>query len=125
MREQIGGRYDICFQETRISGIPFDKSIKQGGKVSLCLFNLMMKSVFRKIQKHWDEQQLVVKIKGSEEGRMNHMIFADNCYRFAEDKNQMLKMISDAVENLKKRGLDWKEEEMEMISWASMETLGI
>ena len=32
LREQIGGKYDICFQETRISGIPFDKSIKQGGK---------------------------------------------------------------------------------------------
>ena len=34
LREQIGGRYDICFQETRISGIPFDKSITQGGKES-------------------------------------------------------------------------------------------
>ena len=32
MREQIGGRYDICFQETRVSGIPFDKSINQGGR---------------------------------------------------------------------------------------------
>ena len=32
LREQIGGRYDICFQETTVSGIPFDKSIKQGGK---------------------------------------------------------------------------------------------
>ena len=33
LREQIGGRYDICFQETRASGIPFDKWIK-GGKAS-------------------------------------------------------------------------------------------
>ena len=51
LREQIGGKYDICFQETRISDIPFDKSIKQGGKESPCLFNLMMRSVFKTLQK--------------------------------------------------------------------------
>ena len=34
LREQLGGKYDICCQETRISGIPFDMSIKQGGKES-------------------------------------------------------------------------------------------
>ena len=27
------------------------------------------------------------KIKGIEDGRMSHMIFADNCYLFAENKN--------------------------------------
>ena len=30
LREQSGGKYDICLQGTRIPGIPFDKSIKQG-----------------------------------------------------------------------------------------------
>ena len=45
------------------------------------------------------------------------MIFADNCYLFAETNDQILKMIRDATENLKKRGLDWKEVQMEMISW--------
>ena len=34
MREQIGARYDICFQETRVSEI---KSINQGWKESPCL----------------------------------------------------------------------------------------
>ena len=29
LREQIGGKYDISFQEIRITGIPFDISIKQ------------------------------------------------------------------------------------------------
>ena len=38
LREQIGVKYDICSQETRISGIPFDKSTKQGGKESPCWF---------------------------------------------------------------------------------------
>ena len=44
------------------------------------------------------------------------MIFADKCYLFAESKEQILKIIGDATEELKKRGLDWKEEEMELIS---------
>ena len=50
LRGQIGGKYDICFQETRISGIPFDRSIKRGGKESPCSFNLMVRSVFRTLQ---------------------------------------------------------------------------
>ena len=38
LREQIRGKNDVCFQETRISDIPLDMSIKQGGKenTSLC-----------------------------------------------------------------------------------------
>ena len=69
-----------------------------------------------------------VKIRSSEvrqeEDRVSHMIFADNCYLFAESKEQILKMIGDATEELKKRGLDWKEDQMELtkmwethISW--------
>ena len=47
------GKYNICLQETRITDIPFDKSIKQGGKESPSLFNLMVRSVFRTLQKEW------------------------------------------------------------------------
>ena len=56
-----------------------------------------------------------------EEDRVSHMIFADNCYLFAESKEQILKIIGDATEELKKRGLDWKEDEMELISWGFYE----
>ena len=52
------------------------------------------------------------------------MIFADKCYLFAESKEQILKMIEDATEELEKRGLDWKEEEMELISWGIYEDAG-
>ena len=51
LREQIGGKYDVFFQDTKVSKKSFDKSIKQGGKESPSLFNLMMKSIFRKLQK--------------------------------------------------------------------------
>ena len=51
-----------------------------------------------------------------EEDRINQMTFADNCDLFAESKEQIVKMIEDATEELKKKGLDWKEEEMELIS---------
>ena len=112
LREQIGGKYDICFQETRISFIPFDKSIKQGGKESPCFFNLMMRNVFRALQEEWKVLRMGVKTRKSvgrqEEDRVSHMIFADNCYLFAESKEQILKMIGDATEELKKRGFDWK-----------------
>ena len=49
LREQKGGKYDMCFRETRISHVPFCKSIKQGGKESPSLFNLMTRSVFHNI----------------------------------------------------------------------------
>ena len=50
MTEQIGGRYDNCFQ---VSGRPFDKTIKQGGKGSPCLFIRMMRSVSKPLQEKW------------------------------------------------------------------------
>ena len=49
LREQISSKYDICFQETRISGIHFDRSIKQGGKESPCLLSLLQ-NVARKME---------------------------------------------------------------------------
>ena len=51
--------------------------------------------------------------------RISHMIFAGNCYIFAESKEQMFRTIGDATEELKKKGLDWKEDQMELISWGS------
>ena len=128
LREKVGGKYDICFQETRISGISFDKSIKQGEKESPCLFNLMMRSVLRALQGEWKVLRMGVKTRNSvgrqEEDRVSHMIFADNCYLSAESKEQILKIIGNATEELKKRGLDWKEDEMELISWSFYEGVG-
>ena len=90
LREQVGGTYDICFSKTRISRIPFDRSIQQGGKESPCLFSLMMRGVFRKLQEKWRGFRMGVKMKNSEvqqkEDRVSHTIFADNCYLSAESK---------------------------------------
>ena len=69
-----------------------------------------------------------IKIRGSrtdqEEESVSHMIFADNCHHFAETRVQILKMLSDAAGNLKKGGLDWKEDQMELISWSLDEKVG-
>ena len=129
LREQIRGKNDVCFQETRISDIPFDKSIKQGRKESPCLFELdMMKSVFKTMQEEWKNLHMMTKIRGSgtgqEEERVSHMIFVDNCYLFAETKDQILMMIGDATGSMKKRGSDWKEGQMELISWGLDEKIG-
>ena len=127
LRVQIGGKCDICFQETRISWRPFDKSTKQGGKESPCLFYLMMRNVFRVSQDEWKRMRMGVKIRNSigrqEEDRISPMIFANNFCLFAESKEQIIKMIEDATEKLKKKGLDWKEEEMQLMSWGFCEEI--
>ena len=54
-------------------------------------------------------QEMGVKLRGNEadhEKEKSHMIFADNCYLFAETKSEMLKMIGDATGRLKEKGLD-------------------
>ena len=68
----------------------------------------MMRSVFKKLQEKWKMQRMGVRTMSSErrqeEERVNHMIFADNCYIFAESKEQILRLIENAREELKKKG---------------------
>ena len=52
-----------------------------------------------------------------EEHRVDLMIFADNCYLFATSKEKIRTMIMDTTEELRKRGLDWKEGQMELMVW--------
>ena len=54
------------------------------------------------------------------DGHQN-MVFAYNCYIFAESKGQIF---GDPIEELKKKGLDWKEDQMELISWGLGEKVG-
>ena len=87
-----------------------------------------MRSVFKTFQEQWKMLQMGIKITGSPTGhveeRVSHMIFADNCLIFVESKEQIFKMIGDATEELKKKGLDWKEDQMELISWGLDEKIG-
>ena len=80
------------------------------------------------MQEEWKNLRMGIKIRGcrtdQEEERVSHMIFADNCYLFAETKVQILKMLGDAAGNLKKRGLDWKEDQIKLISWSLDEKVG-
>ena len=41
----------------------------------------------------------------------------EQCYIFAETREQMFKMLQDATVELKKKGPVWKEDQMELISW--------
>ena len=52
-----------------------------------------------------------------EERRVSHMFFADNCYLFVASKEVIRRMIVDTTEELRKRGLDWKEDQIEMMAW--------
>ena len=51
------------------------------------------------------------------ERRVSHMIFADNCYLFAASKEVIRRMIVDTTEELRKRGLDWKEDQIGVMAW--------
>ena len=50
-----------------------------------------------------------------EEDRVCRMIFADNSFLFASSEEEIRKMIADTTEELRKRGLDWKEDQMELM----------
>ena len=45
------------------------------------------------------------------------MIYANNCYLFATFKEEIRKMITDTTEELRKRGLDWREVQMQLMAW--------
>ena len=47
-----------------------------------------------------------------EEYRVSHMIFADNCSLFATPKEEFRKMITETTAELRKRGLDLKEDQI-------------
>ena len=87
-----------------------------------------MRSVFKTLQEKWNDMRIGVKMRNSEgqqkEDRVSHMIFADNCDLFAASKEQIRKMIVDTTEVLRKRGLDWKEDQMEMISRGFRDKVG-
>ena len=61
------------------------------------MFNLMMRSFFRKLQEKRIVLRMCVKMRNSEdrkeEDSVSYMIFADNCYLFGESGEQILKMI--------------------------------
>ena len=86
-----------------------------------------MKSVFKTSQEKCEIIRIGVKTKNSghrqDEDRVSHIIFADNYYIFAESKEQVFKTIGDATEELKKKGLDWKEDQMELMSWGLVEKM--
>ena len=52
------------------------------------------------------------------------MIFADNCDLFAASKEETRKMIGDTKEDLRKKGLDWKEDQMELMASGFEEEVG-
>ena len=47
-----------------------------------------------------------------------------HCYIFAETREQMFNIMKDANVGLKMKGLQWKEEQMELISWVLHDAVG-
>ena len=96
------------------------QSSKVGRKAQPCS-TLIMGSVFKPLQEKWKEEKMGVRMRTGEgqqeEYRVSHMIFADHCYLFAASEEEIRKMIADTTEELRKRGSDWKEFQMELMAW--------
>ena len=46
------------------------------------------------------------------------MILTDYCYLFAASKEEIRRMIADTTKEMRKRGLDRKEDQMELMAWS-------
>ena len=92
-----------------MAGKTIDKSIKQGGKESPWLFNMMMVGVFKPLQGKWNEGKIGVRMRTGEgqqeECRVSHMIFADDCCLFAASKKEIRMIIADTTEELSRTDL--------------------
>ena len=81
-RELIRGKSEVCFQETRVTGIPFDRTIKQGGKERPFIFNMVMKNISVALQKKWHDEGRGVTMRRShdtiEMRKVSHFIIADD-----------------------------------------------
>ena len=59
-----------------------------------------------------------------EQCRVSHLIFADKCYLIAASQEETSKMIEDTTEESRKRGLGWKEDQMELMALCFEEEVG-
>ena len=79
---------------------------------------MMMRSVFKPLREKWNNEKVGVKMRTNEgqreECRVSHMIFADNCYLFFASREEIRKM----------RGLDWKEDQTELMASGFGEEVG-
>ena len=114
LRAQLRGRCDVCFQETKLTDIPFDKATKQGGKESPSLFNMVMKSIFVVLQESWMRKGYGLGLQGSQDGKdeekVTHFIIDDNCYLVSSGRMELRVMLMQATVDSRRRGLEWKRE---------------
>ena len=82
---------------------------------------MVVRCVFKPLQEKWKEERWESRRRTGEgqqeEYRVSHVIFPDNCFLFATSKEETRKMIADTTEELRKRGLDRKEDQMELLAW--------
>ena len=70
----MGGKYDVCFRETKVTDVPFDKSLKQGKKESPSLFNVLMMNNFSFCTRAGGGRMSQGFYERKEEGKVTHLI---------------------------------------------------
>ena len=94
-----------------------DKSIKQGEEETPSIFSMVMKSIFVMLQKRWKRNCCGLGLKvfqdGKDEEQVINFIFADSRHLVFSSKKELCEMMLEATVMLRRRGLEWKQEEME------------
>ena len=104
-------------------------SIKQGGKESPTVFNMVMRCWVGTLSTAWKERQ-GYKTRAGAEGEddellISHMIFTDNCFILASSRTMLLEMAQIATEKIVQCDLQWKTNERQYACWGSADMNGV
>ena len=88
------------------------------------MFNMMMRSVFKPLQEKWNNEKVAVKMRINTGQKRRVWGQPERCYLLAASREEIRMMIEDTTEELRKRGLDWKEDQMELMTWGFEEEVG-
>ena len=101
--------------------LPGSRRWVEGGQESPPLFNMMMRGVFKPLQEKWKEERwesgwgLVMGSKKNTEMVTWFLLTTAICMLLPKEK--IRKMIADTTEELRKGGVHWKEDQMEVMAW--------
>lgn len=102
----------VNFQDCSTT-VPFNKCLKQGGKESPPIFRDGLIAVLMPTIRRWKRLKIGVDMDGF---LLNHLIWADNIFLFAETQQQLRMMILEIGNELEKAKMHWKADSLKIMS---------
>ena len=73
------------------------------------------------LQESWRRKGHGLNLKMAQAGKdcekVTHCKFTDNCYWVSSSRKDLREMMMESTVELRRRGLDWRKEEMEFRAW--------